>query len=146
MDDGYGYVVKIWCHSPSPGHRRKGNLVAAWVYRGDGSWTPNIRSRKSRETLTAPGESVPDVGLTLYGNKPSRELRNLAPSDRPQARSVYTLACGICSPAHTPSGRGRIGAREASIPMTEKTLFTLLNGLRHAGRHDVDIADIYAVL
>lgn len=118
-DDQFGYVIKLHCLEKTPGHRKKPVTYAAWKHNGDGTWTPSITGSWARNYLTAPGESTPDLGRTV--------------TDESGKRSVYRLACPICSPAHTPlmweweTDRGQV------VPLRESTLFEVLNGLRHAG-------------
>lgn len=143
MSEDYGGRVVVKCYSKQHKHRKNGVVCAAWRYVGEGRWTPHITSRHLRKHLTKPQDSAPDIGTTLKGDSKDFDLYDENATE--ELRSVYEIACPVCSPGIMPANPWYPNKGQ-NIPLTEETLFKVLNGLRHAGIEEVDLGQLRTIL
>jgi len=119
--------IRIVC-DVREGHsqRRPQSVVTVFKHIDKGGWTTRVESRRVQRERAAGTGSV-DSGLTLVGNDVYSYKRHGARPDI-ATRSVYPLQCPKC--------------HKFSVDVREDTLFSILDGLRHAGLETITLRDI----
>lgn len=142
-------VVRIHCGMKGDGHRAKGVLITSFVRHDENEWVEYVRGPWRKNHLTGWDAEGPDSGATLSGDEPvdhERLFGDDAEEYRRTLRSVYTIACPICAPGHTPLGRRFEARRGQNVQLTQPQLFAALERARHAGIHDLTLALLSAIV
>lgn len=141
--------VRIHCGVTGKAHRAKGVLITTFVRHGRDEWTEHVTGPWRRSHLTAWDAEGPDSGLTLSGDSPvdhERLFSDDVDSYRRTLRNVYTIACPVCAPGHTPQGRRFETRRGENVQLTQEQLFSALENSRNAGISDLSLTLLSAIV